>query len=347
MLHFLRVGICQRARHPPRAPGARWIQRPRLPRLPTAINRLRVPAPDMVARMATDGGVEDPARDPASNPKVVMIRGLVNDDATDGWEKCWEEGLTPWDLGQATPAVLQLVKTGVEHFSEALVLLEYPNAYKPDKDIRVEHFSEALVLLEYPNAYKPDKDIRNLEILCANCGSIYANVPDHSSLQNEAPDGGGYDVVAIAGPERYVVGLDISTSAVEKAKELSSSLPNANQFTFVAADFFAWQPTEKFDLIFDYTFFCAIDPCLRPAWAQKIQEILKPDGELITLIYLISGQEGGPPYNTTVADYEQVLNPVGFKALSIEDNELAVKPRKFGAQVGRMNPSHAVTCNYF
>ncbi|URE42795.1 Thiopurine S-methyltransferase (TPMT) [Musa troglodytarum] len=263
MLHFLRVGICQRARHPPRAPGARWIQRPRLPRLPTAINRLRVPAPDMVARMATDGGVEDPARDPASNPKVVMIRGLVNDDATDGWEKCWEEGLTPWDLGQATPAVLQLVKTG------------------------------------------------------------------------SLPRGRGYDVVAIAGPERYVVGLDISTSAVEKAKELSSSLPNANQFTFVAADFFAWQPTEKFDLIFDYTFFCAIDPCLRPAWAQKIQEILKPDGELITLIYLISGQEGGPPYNTTVADYEQVLNPVGFKALSIEDNELAVKPRKGNEKIGR------------
>lgn len=84
MLPFLRVGICQRARHPPRVPGAPWIRRPRLPRLPTAINRLRVPAPAMVARMATDGGAENPARDPASNPKVVMIRGLVNDDAT-GW----------------------------------------------------------------------------------------------------------------------------------------------------------------------------------------------------------------------------------------------------------------------
>ncbi|KAJ8477689.1 hypothetical protein OPV22_021416 [Ensete ventricosum] len=271
MLPFLRVGICQSARHPPRAPGARWIQRQILLRLPTAINRIRVPALAMAARMATDGGVEDPARDPASNPKVVMIRGLVNDDATDGWEKCWEEGLTPWDLGKATPAVLQLVETG---------------------------------------------SLPRGRVLVPGCGS-------------------GYDVVAIAGPERYVVGLDISTSAVEKAKELSSSLPNTNQFTFVAADFFTWQPTEKFDLIFDYTFFCAIDPCLRPAWAQKIQEILKPDGELITLIYLISGQEGGPPYNTTVADYEQVLNPVGFKALSLEDNELAVKPRKGNEKLGR------------
>ncbi|RRT61291.1 hypothetical protein BHE74_00006310 [Ensete ventricosum] len=156
MLPFLRVGICQSARHPPRAPGARWIQRQILLRLPTAINRIRVPALAMAARMATDGGVEDPARDPASNPKVVMIRGLVNDDATDGWEKCWEEGLTPWDLGKATPAVLQLVETG---------------------------------------------SLPRGRVLVPGCGS-------------------GYDVVAIAGPERYVVGLDISTSAVEKAKEV-------------------------------------------------------------------------------------------------------------------------------
>ena len=30
----------------------------------------------------------------------------------------------------------------------------------------------------------------------------------------------GYDVVAIAGPERYVVGLDISETAIEKAQEV-------------------------------------------------------------------------------------------------------------------------------
>ncbi|KAK8939763.1 putative thiol methyltransferase 2 [Platanthera guangdongensis] len=40
------------------------------------------------------------------------------------------------------------------------------------------------------------------------------------------------------------------------------------------------------------------------------------------------GQEMGSPYNTSVADYSEVLNPVGFKAISIVDNELAVKPRK-------------------
>ncbi|PPD66982.1 hypothetical protein GOBAR_DD36137 [Gossypium barbadense] len=65
--------------------------------------------------------------------------------------------------------------------------------------------------------------------------------------------GTGYDVVAMACPGRYVVGLDISEEAIKKAKQMSSSLPNADDFTFIKADFFSWRPTDLFDLIFDYT----------------------------------------------------------------------------------------------
>uniref|UniRef100_A0A0E0IPF3 Methyltransferase domain-containing protein n=2 Tax=Oryza TaxID=4527 RepID=A0A0E0IPF3_ORYNI len=163
----------------------------------------------------------------------------------------------------------------------------------------------------------------------------------------------GYDVVALASPERFVVGLDISSTAVEKAKQWSSSLPNADCFTFLADDFFKWKPSEQFDLIFDYTFFCALDPSLRLAWAETVSGLLKPHGELITLIYLvteesiysfvyfsiedvmISDQEGGPPFNNTVTDYQKVLEPLGFKAILMEDNELAIKPRKGQEKLGR------------
>uniref|UniRef100_A0A0D3GCZ1 Methyltransferase domain-containing protein n=1 Tax=Oryza barthii TaxID=65489 RepID=A0A0D3GCZ1_9ORYZ len=145
----------------------------------------------------------------------------------------------------------------------------------------------------------------------------------------------GYDVVALASPERFVVGLDISSTAVEKAKQWSSSLPNADCFTFLADDFFKWKPSEQFDLIFDYTFFCALDPSLRLAWAETVSGLLKPHGELITLIYLISDQEGGPPFNNTVTDYQKVLEPLGFKAILMEDNELAIKPRKRNWEGGR------------
>ncbi|XP_072964228.1 probable thiol methyltransferase 2 [Typha angustifolia] len=221
--------------------------------------------------MVTGGECCMRCRDPRSNPEVGQVRGLMCGSRDgEGWEKCWEKGLTPWDLGKPTPAVTHLVQ------------------------------SETL-----PKG----------RVLVPGCGT-------------------GYDVVTLASAERFVVGVDISEGAIMKAKKWSSSFPNANCL-FLAADFFSWNPTELFDLIFDYTFFCAIDPSMRLDWAKKISDILKPDGELITLMYLVSDQEGGPPYNTAVADYKEVLEPMGFKVLSIEDNELAIEQRKGKEKLAR------------
>ncbi|KAJ3678122.1 hypothetical protein LUZ60_001925 [Juncus effusus] len=207
----------------------------------------------------------DPYRDPSSNPKVTQLREVMTSaHPSDGWEKSWEEGIVPWDLGKPTPVLVRLVQANSLPKGRALV---------------------------------------------PGCGT-------------------GYDVVALASSERYVVGLDISLTAVKKAQQWSASFANKDQFAFLAEDFFKWNPEELFDLIFDYTFFCAIEPDMRPAWAKKINQLLKPNGELITLIYLITDQKEGPPFNNTLLDYEKVLNPLGFKAISIEDNELAVKPRK-------------------
>ncbi|KAK5804412.1 hypothetical protein E1A91_A09G181600v1 [Gossypium mustelinum] len=147
--------------------------------------------------------------------------------------------------------------------------------------------------------------------------------------------GTGYDVVAMACPGRYVVGLDISEEAIKKAKQMSSSLPNADNFTFIEADFFSWRPTDLFDLIFDYTFFCAILPEMRSAWAQQIQNFLKPDGELVTLMFPMDDHAGGPPFKVSIEDYEEVLHPMGFKAVSIVDNELAIEARKGREKLGR------------
>ncbi|KAL5199884.1 hypothetical protein ABZP36_021087 [Zizania latifolia] len=205
------------------------------------------------------------ARDPSKNPAVGRLRELVQRDSAVGWDKSWEAGITPWDLGKPTPIVEHLVKSGTLPKGRALV---------------------------------------------PGCGT-------------------GYDVVALASPDRFVVGLDVSSVAVEKAKQWSSSLPNADYFAFVADDFFKWKPSEQFDLIFDYTFFCALDPSLRLAWAETVSGLLKPDGELITLIYLVSSESflllRCPFCNHS---YQKVLEPLGFKALLMEDNEVAIKPRK-------------------
>ncbi|GLJ05785.1 hypothetical protein SUGI_0025290 [Cryptomeria japonica] len=140
--------------------------------------------------------------------------------------------------------------------------------------------------------------------------------------------GAGYDVVALANHNRYVVGVDISETAIKRAQELAACAPNVEYLEFLKEDFFTWAPTEQFDFIFDYTFFCAFEPQMRPAWAKRVAELLKPDGELLTVIFPVSNHEGGPPYAVSLLQYEKVLHPFGFKATSIENNEMAIERRK-------------------
>ncbi|KAJ4810395.1 Thiopurine S-methyltransferase [Rhynchospora pubera] len=210
----------------------------------------------------TDTSIGEQYLDPSLDPKFSRLRELLC--SSDGWEKSWEEGTIPWDLGKPTPVVVHLVQK---------------------------------------------QSLPKGRVLVPGCGT-------------------GYDVVALAGPDRYAVGLDMSGTAIEKAKELWASSPNSECFSFLNKDFFNWNPAEQFDLMFDYTFFCALEQALRSAWAMKVGEILKPEGELITLIWVITDQKEGPPFKNDVSDYEEVLFPLGFKQIYIEDNELAVNTRK-------------------
>ncbi|KAK6161561.1 hypothetical protein DH2020_004942 [Rehmannia glutinosa] len=261
--------------------------------------------------MTTEKPYEPTSRSPISaNPKVNEFHQVFySDSSTNGWDKCWEEGLTPWDLGSPTPVLVHLHNTGSLPKGRALV----PGC----GSVRVVLLAGLLVLeLKYKGFSVWFSSVT--EILCV--------------LQ-------GHDVVAIACAERHVVGLDISDNAIKKATELSSGSPNAEHFTFLKTDFFTWCPDELFDLIVDYTFFCAFEPELRSMWARKISDLLKPDGELIALMYPIDNHEGGPPYKVSIADYEEVLHPVGFKATYIVDNELAIAPRMGREKLGRWKRS--------
>eukprot|EP00249_Psilotum_nudum_P010239 c22417_g2_i1 orf=1-459(-) len=53
--------------------------------------------------------------------KEVRVRELVNNRPMDFWDKCWEENVTPWDVGSATPIIVHLVKEGVLPQGRALV----------------------------------------------------------------------------------------------------------------------------------------------------------------------------------------------------------------------------------
>ncbi len=60
--------------------------------------------------------------------------------------------------------------------------------------------------------------------------------------------GSGYDVLALAGPERHAVGLDLAPGAKRRfdALRAEQGVP-ADQAEMVTADFFDWQPDAPFD----------------------------------------------------------------------------------------------------
>lgn len=75
-----------------------------------------------------------------------------------------------------------------------------------------------------------------------------------------------------------------------------------------------------FDLGYDYTFFCALHPSMRPDWAAGWARRISEGGHLVTLMFPVVGPEAqgntGPPWPVTYQAYEDVLAPLGFAAAS-------------------------------
>ncbi|KAI8815363.1 S-adenosyl-L-methionine-dependent methyltransferase [Cladochytrium replicatum] len=129
--------------------------------------------------------------------------------------------------------------------------------------------------------------------------------------------GGGNDVIQVAKSGRTVVGLDLSETAIAAAEERAMAqgpYPH-NPPTLVCGDFFTALFGETFDTIFDYTFFCALPPVLRPKWGSRMLDLLKPGGYLICIMYPLSPKDSvleGPPFPVWFEAYEDVLSP-GFE----------------------------------
>lgn len=157
--------------------------------------------------------------------------------------------------------------------------------------------------------------------------------------------GSGYDVVTLASPNRTVIGMDLAPGAVEAFQSLreDTNTPE-HQATVIHDDFFERDFDEKFDLIWDYTFLCAIEPERRKEWAKRCHELLKPTGELVTLIFPvkdrdrpISHDEQGPPYRLTPSYVENIVEP-HFNQKLLEPVETSIGPRQGHEWLARWTP---------
>ena len=115
--------------------------------------------------------------------------------------------------------------------------------------------------------------------------------------------GTGYDLATLARSDREVVGIDLSENARDAFLAAHPDLPGP--VTYEVTDFFSYAPARGFHFVWDYTFFCALDPEQRGAWSQTMARLVEPAGVLATLIFPfedpISDRQGPPwPINTEV-----------------------------------------------
>lgn len=137
--------------------------------------------------------------------------------------------------------------------------------------------------------------------------------------------GMGYEAVylAEAGFEALTV-LDIAPYPLESLKErLPASFSSEN---LVEADFFDFE-AGPFDLVLEHTFFCALPPQLRPQYALKMNELLRPGGKLSGLLFDFPLTSEGPPFGGSKEEYEQLFAPY-FHIRVLERATNSIPPRQ-------------------
>ena len=108
--------------------------------------------------------------------------------------------------------------------------------------------------------------------------------------------------------------LDISATALTNLQKRVPSFPYQH---LINIDFF--ELNDSFDLIIEQTFFCAIYPELRPSYALKTSELLRPNGKLIGLLFCVPLNNNHPPYGGNKKEYLSYFCPyfdIGILELS-------------------------------
>ncbi|QXP59260.1 SAM-dependent methyltransferase [Olleya sp. HaHaR_3_96] len=115
--------------------------------------------------------------------------------------------------------------------------------------------------------------------------------------------------------------VDLSKTALDNLKIRVSDFPSSN---LILDNFFDLDMT--FDLIIEQTFFCAINPSLRLAYAKKASEILNTKGKVVGLLFDATLNTTHPPFGGSKKEYLDYFIPY-FDIRIMEDAYNSIKPR--------------------
>lgn len=145
---------------------------------------------------------------------------------------------------------------------------------------------------------------KDLKILIPGCGNAYE----------------GEYLIKNGFKNTYVI--DIAAGAIQNLKNRFPDFPEENM---ILGDFF--EHFEQYDLIIEQTFFCALSPELRRAYAEKMHSLLKADGKLVGLLFDIPLYKDHPPFGGNKAEYLPYFTDL-FEIIHFEPAKNSIKPRE-------------------
>ena len=119
--------------------------------------------------------------------------------------------------------------------------------------------------------------------------------------------GAGHDALALARRGWAVTAVDLVEAL---APRVGPDLERKGG-RFVIGDAIEFEAEAAFDLVWDHTFFCAIQPGRREAWGRRVGALLAPGGVYAALVFPVGkpASEGGPPFGMEETHVREVLGP--------------------------------------
>jgi SAM-dependent methyltransferase len=115
--------------------------------------------------------------------------------------------------------------------------------------------------------------------------------------------GSGYEVRAFAEAGHDTLAVDFAPAAVERAQSILGPLADRVRL----ADFFEADLGTRYDLVYERAFLCSLPRALRPRYAERVSELLGPQGRIAGFFFFEDG-ERGPPFGLKSGELEQLLS---------------------------------------
>ncbi|QNH63313.1 methyltransferase domain-containing protein [Hymenobacter sediminicola] len=119
--------------------------------------------------------------------------------------------------------------------------------------------------------------------------------------------------------------VHVADLAPEALAALQQQVPGFPAAHLLHQDFFTLPALPPYDLLVEQTFFCALDPHLRAAYAQQCAALLRPGGTLMGLLFETDfGPVAEPPFGGTREEYRAYFEPYfDFKHFDTAYNSLS------------------------